>query len=128
MDVLGTNIGMDAQLADAYFDVVRAASNDTFPSVRKAAIRILWESCIGAPGFPRANEACVAVLRRVADPEDSIQELVSKVFHSLWFADVPSGAPARPCAAQRTLQRSGPHARSSQTGQLLKLSGCVLCI
>ncbi|KAK9795206.1 hypothetical protein WJX73_010305 [Symbiochloris irregularis] len=87
VDVLGSNIGLDAQLASAYFDVVRAASADPFPSVRRAAIKILWESCIAQPGFERANEACVAVLRRVGDSEDSIQDLVGKVFHSLWFAD-----------------------------------------
>lgn len=49
-------------------------------------MRILWESCIRAPDFPRASEACVAVLHRVADNEESILELVAKVFHGLWFA------------------------------------------
>ena len=33
----------------------------------------------------------MAVLRRVRDTEDSIQELVTKIFHSLWFAQVPDG-------------------------------------
>lgn len=93
MDVLGSNIGMDAELATTYFDVVRLASSDQSTSVRKAAVKILWESCISVPGFPHASEACVAVLRRVGDSEDSIQELVAKVFHGLWFAP-SAGAPA----------------------------------
>lgn len=54
--------------------------------VRKAAVRILWEACIQVAAFPKASEACVAVLHRVADSEESIQDLVGKVFHGLWFA------------------------------------------
>ncbi len=60
--------------------------------VRKAAVRILWESCIRAPDFPRASEACVAVLHRVGDNEESILELVAKVFHGLWFAGTSSNS------------------------------------
>ena len=59
--------------------------------VRKAAVRILWEACIRVPDFPRAAEACVAVLHRVADSEESIQDLVGKVFHGLWFASKREG-------------------------------------
>lgn len=51
-------------------------------------MRILWESCIRVPDFPRASEACVAVLHRVGDNEESILDLVSKIFHGLWFAGV----------------------------------------
>lgn len=91
VDLLGTNIGHNAELATIYFDIIRFASHDSFPSVRKAAIKILWESCITAPGFTAACEACVAVLKRVNDAEESIQELVGKVFHGLWFADAAGG-------------------------------------
>ena len=59
--------------------------------VRKAALRILWEACIRLPAFPRASEACVALLQRVADAEESIHELVSKVFHGLWFTSGRAG-------------------------------------
>ena len=59
--------------------------------VRKAAVRILWEACIRVPDFSRAAEACVAVLNRVADSEESIQDLVGKVFHGLWFASKQEG-------------------------------------
>lgn len=54
-------------------------------------MRILWEACIRVPDFPRAAEACVAVLHRVADSEESIQDLVGKVFHGLWFASKREG-------------------------------------
>jgi hypothetical protein len=59
--------------------------------VRKAAVRILWEACIQVAAFPKASEACVAVLHRVADSEESIQDLVGKVFHGLWFASRSEG-------------------------------------
>ena len=59
--------------------------------VRKAAVRILWEACIRVSDFPKASEACVAVLHRVADSEESIQDLVGKVFHGLWFASKREG-------------------------------------
>ena len=54
-------------------------------------MRILWEACIRVPSFPKASEACVAVLHRVADSEESIQDLVGKVFHGLWFASKREG-------------------------------------
>ena len=59
--------------------------------VRKAAVRILWEACIRVPSFPKASEACVAVLHRVADSEESIHDLVGRVFHGLWFTSKRDG-------------------------------------
>lgn len=38
------------------------------------------------PNFSRGTETCVAVLQRCADPEESVRELVAKVFQSLWFS------------------------------------------
>ena len=72
--------------------------------VRKAAVRILWEACIAPPGFARASEACVAVLHRVGDAEESIHDLVSKVFHGLWFA-ATSGGVGPPLLSFRHLLR-----------------------
>ncbi|CAL8470720.1 g10262 [Coccomyxa elongata] len=102
VDLLGGHIGADVDLASAYFDTLVTASRDTSTSVRKAAVRILWESCIRVPDFPRASEACVAVLHRVGDNEESILDLVSKIFHGLWFAGSQEG-PA-PGAAARARQ------------------------
>ncbi|BDA45698.1 Nipped-B-like protein [Coccomyxa sp. Obi] len=102
VDLLGGHIGADVDLASAYFDTLVTASRDTSTSVRKAAVRILWESCIRVPDFPRASEACVAVLHRVGDNEESILDLVSKIFHGLWFADSQEGS--APGAAARARQ------------------------
>ena len=97
VDLLGAHVSMSRDLALTYFDTVTAATRDASTSVRKSALKILWESCISVPGFSRASEACVHVLNRISDPEESIQDLVAKVFHALWFACKPEpGAPLTP--------------------------------
>lgn len=99
VDLLGRHIGDSVELAEAYLDDLIQASRDTGTSVRKRALTILWESCIRLPNFPRAMETCVAVLQRSADPEESVRDLVAKVFQSLWFS--PG---AQKTAAQRAAQ------------------------
>ena len=37
-------------------------------------------------GFEHALGACVALLQRADDAEESIRDMVSRVFHGLWFA------------------------------------------
>lgn len=86
VDLLGKHISARQDLALTYFDILATAVRDLGTSVRKRAINIMWESCIQKPGFQRATEACVLILGRIADPEESIQKLVSKFFHSLWFS------------------------------------------
>ncbi len=81
--------------------------------MRKAAVRILWEACIARPGFARASEACVAVLHRVGDAEESIHDLVAKVFHGLWFA-ASSGGARRPPEAFSCRMRLLQHSRRRQ--------------
>ena len=95
VDLLGAHLAAEPGLAAAYFDTLVAASRDASTSVRKAALRTLWEACIRPPGFPRAAQACCAVLHRGADAEESIQELVGQVFQGLWFASGARGARPR---------------------------------
>ena len=85
VDLLGKHMGADQTTALAYFDVLLQASRDSGVSVRKRAVRILWDCCISAHQFPLETEACVAVLQRVNDAEHSIQELVGRMFHSIWI-------------------------------------------
>eukprot|EP00887_Chlorella_sp_A99_P005943 scaffold29.g5943.t1 len=84
--LLGRHIAGDRELALRLFNTLARASTDAGTSVRKAAIKILWEGCMRAPGFPRATEAAKHVLMRGNDPEESVQNEVAKVFHSLWFS------------------------------------------
>ena len=92
VDLLGKHMGADQTTALAYFDVLLQASRDSGVSVRKRAVRILWDCCISAHQFPLETEACVAVLQRVNDAEHSIQELVGRMFHSIWIAGGTQGA------------------------------------
>lgn len=91
VDLLGKHISARQDLALVYFDILASATRDQGTSVRKRAINIMWESCIQQPGFERASDACVHILGRISDSEESIQKLVSKIFHSLWFS---SGMPS----------------------------------
>lgn len=86
VDLLGKHISSRQDLALAYFDVLAMAVRDPGTSVRKRAVNIMWESCVKQAGFPRATQACVHILTRATDPEDSIQKLVTRVFHNLWFS------------------------------------------
>lgn len=87
MDLLGSNIARDRNLAETYFETLKAASRDTSStSVRKAALKILYDSCIRVAGSRHATEACVAVLQHVVDLEESMHEFVAKVAQELWFS------------------------------------------
>lgn len=55
-------------------------------SVRKRAVRALWECCARCPGFSRRVDAVVTILQRVGDAEDSMRALVTKLCGDMWFA------------------------------------------
>eukprot|EP00878_Enallax_costatus_P029041 GHUV01031424.1.p1 GENE.GHUV01031424.1~~GHUV01031424.1.p1 ORF type:complete len:191 (+),score=64.86 GHUV01031424.1:437-1009(+) len=97
-------------LAGDYFDLLVQASHDAGVSVRKRAIRSLWDCC-SCPGFSRATEAVVVVLQRALDPEESMRSLVTKFCGDMWFlegssfaglADTPS--PSSPNSSTRTAE------------------------
>ncbi|KAK9845361.1 hypothetical protein WJX81_004388 [Elliptochloris bilobata] len=115
VDLLGAHLAAQPDLAAAYFNVLVAASCDSATSVRKAAVRTLWEVCIRPPGSPRAAEACCAVLNRGGDPEESIQELVAQVFQGLWFATAGKGGAQR-SAAERASQLAAVSAAAYEAG------------
>jgi cohesin loading factor subunit SCC2 len=86
LNLLGRHMSGDPELALSLLDTVIKAVDDPGASVRKCAIKILKESAIAVPGFPRATDACCALLLRASDSEESVQNAVAKVFHSLWFS------------------------------------------
>lgn len=69
-------------------------------SVRKRAIRALWECC-SCPGFSRATDAVLAVLKRANDKEDSMKSLVTKICGDMWFLEGSSFAGV--CATEGSL-------------------------
>jgi len=77
--VKGSNVGV------TYFDKVAASLKDTAPSVRKAAIKIIFEAFVVAPDSPKASEACQIVLQLASDSQDHNRELVVTFIRDLWF-------------------------------------------
>ncbi len=130
LELLGRHMDVSPDVAAAYFQHIVQATLDVGVSVRKRAVRILWDCCIrcspaavGAvcvrqrlhmpldppdymlmyveaatvilaisgparsrEGFEHSLGACVALLQRADDAEESIRDMVSRVFHGLWFA------------------------------------------
>ena len=93
MSLLGRHINAHKDLAETYFTTVTSACQDSSTSVRKSALKILWEACIQPAGFARGTEACIVLLQHVSDPEASIQESVARMVSRLWCPD-QSGEPS----------------------------------
>lgn len=89
--VLGRHINAQKDLAGTYFGIISSACQDVSTSVRKSALKILWEACIQPAGFARSTEACIILLQHVTDPEASIQELVGRMISRLWQPDESGG-------------------------------------
>lgn len=58
--------------------------------MRKRAVKILHEFCVQWAQFPRASQAVIHIMYRVADHEESMRGLVTKFCSELWFT--PPGA------------------------------------
>ncbi|XP_072393870.1 nipped-B-like protein [Diabrotica undecimpunctata] len=72
------------ELINKYYDMLSARILDTGISIRKRVIKILNEICLHYPDFEKNTEICVKIIRRIND-EDSVKELVLKMFQTMWF-------------------------------------------
>jgi hypothetical protein len=92
-----------------YFDIVCNASKDAGITVRKRAVKVLWDCCCATPDFPRAAEGIMHIMARGADVEGSMKAAVVKMCHQLWFT--PGGSFAGAGGAGRRLLRPScpPH-------------------
>ena len=102
-------------------------------SVRRRVIKILKDICVLQPQFPRTNEICVKIMRRIGDEEGikvrggrgvlmwhvavgllpvcpecwlgvPPQQLVTSVFKELWFTLPPAGADQKEALERRVTQ------------------------
>lgn len=89
INLLGKYIGGSKDLEVAYYDIVAASLGDSAVSVRKAALRLLWEAYVMEPESGKANEACQLILQLATDNQDSNREMVIRLIRELWF--VPTG-------------------------------------
>lgn len=85
VELTGKFMLTNMQLCEQYFDILIERILDTGISVRKRVIKVLKELYIRFPTFEKNPEICVRILLRFNDDE-SVQELVTKVFQQVWFS------------------------------------------
>eukprot|EP00794_Sanderia_malayensis_P008158 gene8158-9031_t len=87
VDLIGQFVLKCPDLTDKYYDMIMERILDTGISVRKRVIKILRDICIEQPDFNKIPEICMKIIRRIND-EEGIRDLVTKVFHKMWFTPV----------------------------------------
>ena len=92
INLLGKYIRGSKDLEIAYYDIVAASLGDSSVSVRKAALRLMWEAYVIAPESGKANEACQLILQLASDSQDLNCDMVVKLIRDLWFC--PCGEPS----------------------------------
>lgn len=79
-------ISRHQDLAVQYYEVLTKAVEDSGITVRKRAVRLLWECCVRcADNFPHRTDAIVRILERASDPEEAMRTLVGKICAEIWF-------------------------------------------
>ena len=128
VELLARHIIADPALAEDYFDALAEASQDQGVSVRKRAVRTLWECCERCPGFSRRVDAVVAILQRVADSEESMRTLVTKICGELWFAPGDGAQPAAAAAAAGGTPTGGGGAPAGAAQRAEELARAALAV
>ncbi|GIL54451.1 hypothetical protein Vafri_9964 [Volvox africanus] len=85
LDLIGKHICRSADLAAQFYDVLASAAIDAGLTVRKRAVRLLWECCVRCPEFERRIEAMLLIVSRVTDTEDTMRTLINKICAEVWF-------------------------------------------
>ena len=103
LELVGQCVRKRPDLTLQYFDSIERAVADPGLSVRKRALKLLYENCIlylsrissssifdsgcldRKEDFPKRTDACLAVLSRVHDRDEHVQAFVREVFAELWF-------------------------------------------
>ncbi len=62
------------------------AIDDPGITVRKRALRLLWECCVRCgDGFPYRADAVVRIMAKAADAEEAMRALVVRICSEIWF-------------------------------------------
>ncbi|KAG2502251.1 hypothetical protein HYH03_000737 [Edaphochlamys debaryana] len=85
VDLIGKHISRSSELAVQYYDILVRASEDTGLTVRKRAIKLLWECCVRCPDFKHRSDALMRIVSRATDPEDTMRAAVTKICAEIWF-------------------------------------------
>ena len=89
INLLGKYIRGSKDLEVAYYDIVAGSLGDSSVSVRKAALRLLWDAYVMEPESGKANEACQLILQLASGSQDLNCDMVVKLIRELWF--IPAG-------------------------------------
>eukprot|EP00118_Oscarella_pearsei_P009017 m.49438 g.49438 ORF g.49438 m.49438 type:complete len:1557 (+) comp33985_c0_seq2:406-5076(+) len=91
LEIIGKYVLACPNLLSHYYAMLNERlQKDSGISVRKRVVKILRDICVSHPSCPKIPEMCVSMVKRIND-EPSMKELVSKVFHQLWFSNLGSG-------------------------------------
>ncbi|KAK3124182.1 hypothetical protein QOZ80_7BG0583020 [Eleusine coracana subsp. coracana] len=90
LELVGRHIASHPDVGLKYIEKVAERIKDTGVSVRKRAIKIIRDLCASNPNTDTTH-AFVEIISRVNDEESSVQDLVCKTFHELWFEE-PTGS------------------------------------
>jgi cohesin loading factor subunit SCC2 len=104
IDLVGRFVLARPDLTHEYYKTFIDRTLDTGLSVRKRVIKVLRDICIQQPNFLRTPDICLRLLRRVNDPQEGIQDLVTKSFHQIWFAAPAQGWPKAAGEKQAMIQ------------------------
>lgn len=85
LELIGRYIGKSEDLIMQYYYLLIRASQDPGVSVKKRALKLLFEICAQNPAFPRRTETLLVILLCIQDREEQIQISVCKAFFQLWF-------------------------------------------
>ncbi|KXZ45820.1 hypothetical protein GPECTOR_50g614 [Gonium pectorale] len=85
VDLIGKHISRNAELAVQYYDILVRASKDAGLTVRRRAIRLLWECCVRCPDFKHRSDALLRIVNRATDTEETMKSLVTKICAEIWF-------------------------------------------
>ena len=88
LDVMGNHMLSSPDLIDVYYSVIADRVRDVGTSVRKRAVQIFHGIVTKWPDIPKATDLFSALVKCIADEEESIKKLVLKTFADLWFAGV----------------------------------------
>jgi cohesin loading factor subunit SCC2 len=85
VDLVGRFILTQPDLTQQYYNMLLERMQDTGVSVRKRVIKIFKDICVNQPNFDKIIEIYSKMLRRIND-EEGIKQLVTSIFHQLWFS------------------------------------------
>lgn len=120
MELVGRHITSHPDVAVKYFEKIAERIMDTGVSVRKRVIKIIRDLCISRCNFAKMTDACVRIISRINDEENSIQDLVCRTFYELWFEE-----PANQYAFHNGDSSSVPSEISERAQQLVDVLKCL---